>query len=74
MEIHKLSPTSPSNIPEKPDFMGLKVRKYPSTPKKVFKFTWDRKPPPACLAALSIMKKKLKEESVKRRKTVKKKI
>ncbi|AKB40484.1 hypothetical protein [Methanosarcina mazei] len=72
MEIHKLSPTSPSNIPEKPDFMGLKVRKYPSTPKKVFKFTWDRKPPPACLAALH--KKEVERRRNKKVENRKKKI
>jgi hypothetical protein len=39
--------------------MGLKVRKYPSTPKKVFKLSWYRKPPPACLAALPRMKREV---------------
>jgi len=36
MKIHKFSSTSPSNLPEKPDFMGLKVRKYSSTQKRFF--------------------------------------
>jgi len=52
----------------------MKVKKYPLIPKKVFKFTWYRKPPPACLAALPIKKNAVEERRYQKAKNRKLKL